>query len=70
MQSKIMRTGTFTGREFAARTTPTGPPRFDVDEVRRVREAAPVADLEMYNPPIVDPEATKHTSNYPVDIPK
>ena len=50
MQAKIMRTGTFTGREFAARTTPTGPPQYDVDELRRVREATPVEGLQIYTP--------------------
>jgi NADH-quinone oxidoreductase subunit B len=51
MQAKIMRTGTFNGREFAARTQPTGPPQYDVDEMRRFREAAPVEGLEIYTPP-------------------
>jgi NADH-quinone oxidoreductase subunit B len=51
MQEKIMRTGTFTGREFAERITPTGPSPFDPDELRRVREAAPVKNLDIYAPP-------------------
>lgn len=51
MQKKIKETGTITGKEFSARTVPTGPPRFDLDELRRVREAAPVEDLEVYAPP-------------------
>jgi NADH-quinone oxidoreductase subunit B len=51
MQDKIKRTGTFTGREFLERTTPTGPPQFDVDELRRVREARPVEGLEIFTPP-------------------
>jgi NADH-quinone oxidoreductase subunit B len=51
MQDKIMRTGTITGREFMARTTPDGPAPYDIDELRRVREAAPVGGLEIYAPP-------------------
>jgi len=55
MQAKIMRTGTVMGKEFKARTTPTGPPPFDRDEVRRSQEATPVAGLEIYNPPSTTP---------------
>jgi NADH-quinone oxidoreductase subunit B len=51
MQEKIKRTGTLTGREFLQRTEPTGPPALDFDEVRRLREAAPVEGLEVYAPP-------------------
>lgn len=51
MQKKIRETGTITGKEFAVRTAPTGPPRFDLDELRRMREAAPVEGLEVYSPP-------------------
>jgi hypothetical protein len=51
MQEKIMRTGTITGREFLTRKSPAGPPPFDADEVRRIREAAPVKGLEIYAPP-------------------
>lgn len=51
MQDKIIRTGTFHGREFMKRTTPTGPPQFDVDEIRRIREARPVEGVEIFTPP-------------------
>jgi NADH-quinone oxidoreductase subunit B len=51
MQKKIMETGTITGKEFDIRTEPMGPPRFDLDELRRMREAAPVNGLEVYAPP-------------------
>jgi NADH-quinone oxidoreductase subunit B len=51
MQETIKRTGTITGREFLERTTPTGPPQFDVDELRRVKEARPVEGLEIFTPP-------------------
>jgi NADH-quinone oxidoreductase subunit B len=54
MQQKIMRTGTITGREFADRTSPTGPPPFDRDEMRRSQEAAPVPGLDVYQPPAVE----------------
>jgi NADH-quinone oxidoreductase subunit B len=53
MQEKIERTGTLDGREFATRKTPTGPPPFDVDELRRMREAIPVEGLVVYDPPPV-----------------
>lgn len=39
LQNKVMRTGTINGREFARRTTPTGPAPFDADELIRIREA-------------------------------
>jgi NADH-quinone oxidoreductase subunit B len=48
MQAKIKRTGTVTGKEFLKRTTATGPAPLDLDEVRRVREAAPVEGVEIY----------------------
>jgi NADH-quinone oxidoreductase subunit B len=48
MQEKIKKTGTFNGREFANRTTPTGPLPFEVDELRRRREMTPVPGLEIY----------------------
>jgi NADH-quinone oxidoreductase subunit B len=53
MQEKITKTGTLTGREFAVRTTPLGPPPFDVDELRRRREAIPVDGLVIYDHPPV-----------------
>jgi NADH-quinone oxidoreductase subunit B len=65
MQDKIMKTGTFTGREFLERTTPTGPARFDPDEVRRFREASPVAGLDLFVPPTVDTDGEKPISRYP-----
>jgi NADH-quinone oxidoreductase subunit B len=64
MQNKIHRTGTLRGREFAERTAPTGPPQFDPDEIRRIREAAPVEGLEVYVPPTVDIDADKPISRY------
>jgi hypothetical protein len=51
MQAKIKRTGTLLGSEFAERTSSTGPPPFDLDELRRRREVTPVAGLEVYAPP-------------------
>src|SRR4029078_10819371 len=51
MQAKIKRTGTLTGREFAQRTKSTGPPPFDLDEVRRSQEAVGVPGLDIYTPP-------------------
>jgi NADH-quinone oxidoreductase subunit B len=53
MQEKIGKTGTLDGREFSGRTVPTGPPPFDVDELRRRREAIPVDGLVIYDPPPV-----------------
>jgi NADH-quinone oxidoreductase subunit B len=64
MQSKIMRTGTLHGREFKLRTAPTGPPQFDPDEIRRLREATPVEGLEVFVPPTVDIDAEKPISRY------
>ncbi|MFV0442576.1 MAG: NADH-quinone oxidoreductase subunit B [Planctomycetaceae bacterium] len=51
MQKQIMETGTFMGREFADRTSPTGPAPFDLDELRRAREASPVVGLEIFSSP-------------------
>uniref|UniRef100_A0A7C2K294 NADH-quinone oxidoreductase subunit B n=1 Tax=Schlesneria paludicola TaxID=360056 RepID=A0A7C2K294_9PLAN len=39
LQDKVMKTGTFTGHEFAERTRSTGPSPFDPDELIRIREA-------------------------------
>jgi NADH-quinone oxidoreductase subunit B len=50
MQAKIKRTGTITGKEFLQRAGATGPAPLDLDEVRRVREAAPVEGVEIYGP--------------------
>jgi len=52
MQKKIRETGTLNGKEFDARTEPMGPPRFDIDELRRMREASPVAGVDVYAPPL------------------
>ena len=51
MQEKIMKTGTFDGREFAKRTQATGPIPVELDEVRRSRAATLVEGLEIYQPP-------------------
>ena len=51
MQEKIMKTGTFNGREFAKRTEATGPIPVELAEVRRSREATLVDGLEIYHPP-------------------
>jgi NADH-quinone oxidoreductase subunit B len=51
MQNRIKETGTFMGREFAARTTPTGPAPFDLEELRRANEASPIVGLEIYGTP-------------------
>lgn len=51
MQEKIMKTGTFDGREFAKRTQATGPVPVELEEVRRSREATLVEGLDIYQPP-------------------
>ena len=51
MQEKIMKTGTFDGREFAKRNEATGPIPVELDEVRRARAATLVEGLEIYQPP-------------------
>jgi len=51
MQDKIMKTGTFDGREFAKRNQATGPVPVELEEVRRAREATLVEGLEIYQPP-------------------
>ncbi|MEX0725587.1 MAG: NADH-quinone oxidoreductase subunit B family protein [Planctomycetaceae bacterium] len=38
LQEKIMKTGTFTGHEFAKRTLPEGPLPMEAEEIRRSRE--------------------------------
>jgi NADH-quinone oxidoreductase subunit B len=65
MQAKIMKTGTITGREFLERTAPTGPAKFDPDEIRRFQEASPVEGLDVYVPPTIDIDAGKPMSRYP-----
>ena len=47
MQSHIKKTGTMMGREFAARTTATGPAPFDADELQRMRDAAGLIPLNI-----------------------
>lgn len=54
MQNQIKETGTFMGREFAQRTTPTGPPRFDLEELRRAKEASPLVGLDIYGSPSIN----------------
>lgn len=51
MQEKIMKTGTFDGREFAKRTQATGPVPVELEEVRRSREATLVEGLEIFQAP-------------------
>ena len=51
MQEKIMKTGTFDGREFAKRTEAMGPIPVELEEVRRSRAATLVEGLEIYQPP-------------------
>lgn len=51
IQDKIMKTGTFDGREFAKRNQATGPVPVELEEVRRAREATLVEGLEIYQPP-------------------
>ncbi len=51
MQEKIMKTGTFDGREFAKRTEAMGPIPVELEEVRRARAATLVEGLEIYQPP-------------------
>jgi len=65
MQRNIKETGTLRGREFLQRTAPTGPAKFDPDEIRRFREASPVEGLEVYEPPTIDVDAEKPISRYP-----
>ncbi len=40
MQEKIRATGTVMGKEFLARTTPTGPSPFDPDELLRIKDGS------------------------------
>lgn len=51
LQEKIQKTGTISGREFAARVTPEGPERFDDDEIRRIRDREKMKlKLPIYKP--------------------
>ena len=52
LQEKIKQSGTMSGKEFAARVTPEGPPRYDPAEVRRVllREAPGPDSRQMAEP--------------------
>jgi NADH-quinone oxidoreductase subunit B len=54
MQKVVQKTGTMSGREFDKRTGATGPSPFDLDEIRRAREAPVVQGLEIFQPPVVD----------------
>jgi NADH-quinone oxidoreductase subunit B len=54
MQDIVQKTGTHNGREFGRRTTATGPVPFELDEIRRSREALPVVDLDIYQSPTVN----------------
>ena len=56
MQAKVKRTGTLLGTVFADRNTPTGPAPFEFDELRRRREAAAPAGIEIYGAPQLNPE--------------
>jgi len=51
LQAKIQKTGTLRATEFADRTTPEGPARFDGDELVRIRDRNPV----QFNLPVYDP---------------
>ncbi len=51
LQQRIKQTGTLDGREFMKRTTALGPEPYQLDEIRRAREATPVVGLEIFNTP-------------------
>ena len=51
LQSKIQKTGTLRATEFADRTTPEGPARFDGDELVRIQDRNPLR----FNLPVYDP---------------
>ncbi len=51
LQDRIKKTGTLDGREFVTRTAATGPQPLELDEIRRLREATPVAGLEIFSTP-------------------
>jgi hypothetical protein len=51
LQEKIQKTGTIYGKEFAQRTSPEGPARFDREEIERIRDRQPKRfQLPIYNP--------------------
>jgi NADH-quinone oxidoreductase subunit B len=51
LQEKIQATGTVNSREFATRVLPEGPPRFDADEIERIRHRDRIRlKLPIYNP--------------------
>ena len=51
LQDKIQQTGTVHAREFAKRTVPEGPSRFDESELVRIRNREPMKlQLPIYNP--------------------
>lgn len=51
LQQRIKQTGTLDGREFSQRKTALGPEPYELDEIRRAREATPVVGLEIFNAP-------------------
>lgn len=51
LQERIRQTGTLNGREFDVRKTATGPAPYELDEIRRAREATPVVGLEIFKTP-------------------
>ena len=58
MQSYIKKTGTLMGTEFAERQIATGPPRFDAEELQRMRDAASLIPLSVPAPHLAAKEAT------------
>ncbi len=51
LQEKIQSTGTVHGKEFAFRDAPEGPPRFDEDEIVRMRDRKGLKlNLPIYDP--------------------
>jgi hypothetical protein len=54
MQEKIKRTGTLMGGEFESRTKPMGPPPFDAEELRRLREVSIVEQHRLDDVPYLD----------------
>jgi NADH-quinone oxidoreductase subunit B len=54
MQDQIKKTGTLMGREFAARTNPTGPPPFDPDELQRLGDLPIIDGRRVEDPSLID----------------